>query len=267
MARSWQYPRWRRVVAQAVLWAVFAATVGMAGLVVRQRRLAGSVELTNPYQVDLPAGVRVTARLPKGWLVTHDESLHQSRRDGRHDPGQAEPPARGPGADADPVELFHAQEPAGGVGTPDPDAEAGAVDRQVSIRCQTLAGPPPLAAAYLDASGLLADTVSLAGNPRGRAGPASGVAPVAGVDGCWVAVERRVPSAPGLSGPNYDPAYVAVGVVPLGPGASMAVSVVLLCPSAGPDPAGDQDLLRRVAAAVTVDPDRRSPEADNRRRP
>ena len=238
---------------QVVLWGVFAATIGLAGLVVRQRRLSGSVELSNPLGVPLAGGIQVTARLPKGWQVALDAAQH----------------ARGASAlmPTGPVELFQAQEPAGGVGTPDPDAELGDVGRRLWIRCQVMSGPGGSAEAYLDESGLLADTVTLVGTPRGRAGPPDGILPVAGVNGRWLAVQRRVPSAPGLAGPAYKPEYLAVGIVPLGPDTSVAVSVVLLCPNLGPDPSGDQDLLRRVASAVTVQRDPIQGGTDNRRRP
>jgi hypothetical protein len=238
MARSWQYARWRRIVVQVVLWVVFAATLGVAALVVRHKRLVGWVELTAVRTVDLPGGVVVGVRLPKGWPVDHDAAEHN---DGADD-------GDGPTAVREAVRAFQAHEPAGGVGgTRDP--EAGPVGRGLVILCQ----PLPVAVGameYLNRTGLLSHPVDATDD--GDAATA-GAMPVAGVEGYWATIDRPV-AMPAGERPVYAPAYVAAGVVPAGPTTptAVAVTVVLDCPPGDADVAGDRDLLRRVAAAVTV---------------
>lgn len=66
MGRPWEYPRWRRVLMQAVMWVILAGTVGLAQLVVVERRRA---------QIELEAPVRVGpiwVRTPVDWTPTPD---------------------------------------------------------------------------------------------------------------------------------------------------------------------------------------------------
>ena len=208
---------------QVILWAILGGTLGVAALVVRHKRLVGAVELAEVRTVDLPGGVVVGVRLPKGWAVEHDPAEH----------GGAEEMAR----------TFEADEPAGGVGgTPGPGA--GDYDRGLIVRFEPLSVAVS-AREQLDHSGLLSQAVK----------PSGGTMTVAGVDGCWVAFGRPM-AVP--RGPMYHPAYAAVGVVPAGPATPgpIAVTVVLDCPPGDVDEQGDHDLLRRVAAAVTVERNR-----------
>ncbi|HEY2585439.1 MAG TPA: hypothetical protein VGI81_06740 [Tepidisphaeraceae bacterium] len=50
MGRPWEYPRWRRTLMQAVMWVILAGTVGLAQLVVVERRRA-PIALEAPVQV------------------------------------------------------------------------------------------------------------------------------------------------------------------------------------------------------------------------
>ena len=237
MARSWQYPRWRRTGVQVVLWLVLAATLGVAALVVRHKRLVGWVELTPVRTVDLPGGVVVGVRLPKGWPVDHDAAEHNN------DPDDDDAPP----AVRQAVRAFQAHEPpGGGGGMQDPDAGPG---RALIILCQPWPVALP-AQEYLNRNGLLSHAVDSADD---EGATTAGTLPVAGVEGYWATVARPLPVPPGER-PVYAPAYVAAGVVPAGPTtpSAVAVTVVLDCPPGDTDVAGDRDLLRRVAAAVTV---------------
>ena len=238
MARSWQYPRWRRIVVQVVLWVVFAATIGVAQLVVRHRQLVGSVDLAPLRMVDLPGGVEIGVRLPKGWPVDHDAAEHGGDDERPSDLG-------------DSIRAFEAHEPAGGVdGNGDPDAEAADAGHGLVILCEPLTSSTG-AKEYLESRAGLKVPQADPSDPPDPAG--SGDMAVAGVTGYWAAVLRSVPVVPGHR-LAYRPAYVAVGVVPAGPATPVpvAVTVLLDCPPGDADVAGDRDLLRRVAAAVTV---------------
>src|SRR5688572_3510330 len=62
MARSWQYPRWRRYAMQATMWLVLGATVGLAAFVNHERRRSMRVELGSPTSHGW-----LVVRLPKTW--------------------------------------------------------------------------------------------------------------------------------------------------------------------------------------------------------
>src|SRR5688572_22818923 len=64
MAKSWQYPRWRRYAMQAAMWVILGVTVGMAALVNHSRRQALRVELGPP----ITSGP-FTVRLPAKWSI------------------------------------------------------------------------------------------------------------------------------------------------------------------------------------------------------
>ncbi len=226
MARSWQYPRWRRVVVQVVLWGVLAASLGVAELVVRHKALVGSVQLGGPRSVDLPGGVRLTVRLPKGWPVDRDAAEHT----GGDDAGD---PAGG-----DPVPAFEAHESAGGE---EGDAQAGSdgAARTLVVFCQPVAAGVGSAEVLRRGGVRAVDDVDDAtwGGPL----------PMARVQGSWAAFTAGQPP---------HPAYAAAAVVPAGPDTPTPLAVTLRLDCAPGDPAGDRDLLRRVAAAVSVDRDR-----------
>lgn len=61
MARPWEYPRWRRVVMQAVMWLILGGTVGLAQLIAYKRNHA-PIELGAPVRLG-----QVDVRLPAGW--------------------------------------------------------------------------------------------------------------------------------------------------------------------------------------------------------
>jgi hypothetical protein len=63
MAKSWQYPRWRRYVMQVVMWVILAGTMGLAAAVTHYRSAALRVELGDPR-----ARGGVTVQLPRDWL-------------------------------------------------------------------------------------------------------------------------------------------------------------------------------------------------------
>jgi len=65
MARSWNFPRWRNVVMQAVMCGVLGATVGLAALVDHRLRDALFLPLTNPISEG-----SITFRLPAGWKIS-----------------------------------------------------------------------------------------------------------------------------------------------------------------------------------------------------
>jgi hypothetical protein len=67
MARSWQNPRWRRILLQATLWLILAAAVGVAALVTRQRNQSQYVNLNNPVSID-----SITVHLPNKWFAAID---------------------------------------------------------------------------------------------------------------------------------------------------------------------------------------------------
>ena len=236
MARSWQYPRWRRVVMQVVLWAVFGATLGMAWLVVRHQRLAGLVRLTEPRFVELADGTRLGVRLPKGWAVQYGADEHEDATGGD---GTA---AR---------KLFEVHELLGGTLGDDP-ADGPVDGRAMDLFCQRLATADP-ASTVLDRSPLLHGTRDLpaadADAPTGDADPTDGRLPFGGTDGAWRAVQVRVPMVP----ERWLPQYVAAGVLTGTRGSKWAVEIRLLCPGP-PDPAGDREVLKQVAAGVVAVP-------------
>jgi hypothetical protein len=66
MSRPWEYPRWRRVLMQAVMWVIFAAALGLANLITYHRAHT-PVELAEPINLH---NFRVS--LPDGWDPTSD---------------------------------------------------------------------------------------------------------------------------------------------------------------------------------------------------
>lgn len=212
---------------QVVLWGVFAATLGVAALVVRHKRLVGSVELGGVRSIDLPGGARVGVRLPKGWPVDRDAAEHPGGDDATGAavaPGEAvpaleahQPPADEEGADDDPAR-----------------------GRRLVVFWQPV--PAGTSAAHLLGRTAAAPAAADADDALG-----GGSLPMAGGQGAWAGY---------TVGRSMHPAYAAAVVVPAGPAtpAPLAVIVRLDCPPG--DPAGDRDLLYRVAASVTVDRDR-----------
>src|SRR5688572_29586169 len=63
MPKSWQYPRWRRVAMQAVMWVILGATVALAALVSHEVRRSRLVQLADERTLD----DNLAVRLPKGW--------------------------------------------------------------------------------------------------------------------------------------------------------------------------------------------------------
>ena len=74
MGRPWEYPLWRRVLMQGLMWVVLAGTVGLAQLVTQHQKRHTTVTLGAPIRLG-PIYVRV----PKGWAanktVTTGESV------------------------------------------------------------------------------------------------------------------------------------------------------------------------------------------------
>jgi hypothetical protein len=67
MPRPWQYPRWRRVLLQAILWLVLAGAVGLAALVARQRVQSQQIYLSNRITIN-----SLTLQLPAHWIISPD---------------------------------------------------------------------------------------------------------------------------------------------------------------------------------------------------
>jgi hypothetical protein len=68
MARSWHYPRWKRLALQFALLLVLGLTLGLAELVARHQRAAQVTVLGPPATVG-----RVTIRLPKRWVAESED--------------------------------------------------------------------------------------------------------------------------------------------------------------------------------------------------
>lgn len=67
MPRSWQYPRWRRILLQATLCLILAAAIGVAALVSRQRIQSQYVDLSRRITID-----SLAISLPANWIVFSD---------------------------------------------------------------------------------------------------------------------------------------------------------------------------------------------------
>lgn len=65
MGRSWHYPPWRRVVMQVTMWLIFASTLGVAALVVHEKKSVKPVSLAPATTIN-----GVTVRMPAGWDVS-----------------------------------------------------------------------------------------------------------------------------------------------------------------------------------------------------
>jgi hypothetical protein len=68
MSRSWQYPRWRRMLMQATLVLILGGTVALAEFITRQRNRSSVPELEQSQKID-----RVLVKLPAGWEVSEDD--------------------------------------------------------------------------------------------------------------------------------------------------------------------------------------------------
>jgi hypothetical protein len=74
MGRPWEYPNWRRVTMQLVMWLILCATLGLAGIVTRSRGLEGAQQVrVGP----------IIVRLPYGWKPDSVETMSGMRA---HDP-------------------------------------------------------------------------------------------------------------------------------------------------------------------------------------
>src|SRR5437762_7495835 len=71
MAKSWQYPRWRRAVMQGTMWLILAATVGLAALVNRHQRhgMVPALDTKNPITL----GNAVKVFLPANWAAPRSD--------------------------------------------------------------------------------------------------------------------------------------------------------------------------------------------------
>jgi hypothetical protein len=67
MARSWQYPRWRRILMQCVMWLVLAGAIASAALINHELRKRQRVALGAPQTLD-----RMRISLPGGWIKASD---------------------------------------------------------------------------------------------------------------------------------------------------------------------------------------------------
>src|SRR5438477_9681382 len=65
MARSWHYPRWRRIALQVILVAVFGITLGVAAWVDRYQSARVSIELGPAVRMG-----ELHVRLPRNWAIT-----------------------------------------------------------------------------------------------------------------------------------------------------------------------------------------------------
>src|SRR5687768_11936341 len=90
MARSWQYPRWRRYVMQATMWLILGATLGLAAFVNHERRRSLRVELGAPATYG-----PITVRLPRAWDVIAPRESDPRVLVSATEPAQT--PARRPG--------------------------------------------------------------------------------------------------------------------------------------------------------------------------
>ncbi|HSZ55221.1 MAG TPA: hypothetical protein VK797_06140 [Tepidisphaeraceae bacterium] len=74
MGRPWEYPNWRRVAMQLVMWLILCATLGLAEIVTRTRGIEGAQQVrVGP----------VIVRLPYGWKLDSADAVHGLRA---HDP-------------------------------------------------------------------------------------------------------------------------------------------------------------------------------------
>src|ERR1700722_1014477 len=65
MARSWHFPRWRRIAMQATMWVILMGTVGLASFQVYHLEHAHEISFGEPI-VDGP----LQFQLPAGWAVS-----------------------------------------------------------------------------------------------------------------------------------------------------------------------------------------------------
>jgi hypothetical protein len=64
MARSWQYPRWRRLLMQSAMWVILGGTVGLAALLDRHQHELSQVALAAPLQCS-----SIRLQLPANWII------------------------------------------------------------------------------------------------------------------------------------------------------------------------------------------------------
>lgn len=79
MARPWDYPRWRRVLMQAVTWLILGGTVALAQLVVHQKQRA-ALRLGPPLRFGA-----LIVRVPEGWKVKEEDGSEGSVLDAFED--------------------------------------------------------------------------------------------------------------------------------------------------------------------------------------
>jgi hypothetical protein len=68
MARSWHYPRWKRLALQFVLLLVLVLTLGLAEVVARRQRAAQVTVLGEPLAVG-----PISIRIPQRWVVETED--------------------------------------------------------------------------------------------------------------------------------------------------------------------------------------------------
>ena len=88
MAKSWQYPRSRRILMQAAMWLIFGGTIALAALVNRHETEARRVDLTDPQTFG-----NLELSLPRGWQTSAGEAeqplrISEQRIDGQGDEGE-----------------------------------------------------------------------------------------------------------------------------------------------------------------------------------
>jgi hypothetical protein len=235
MAKSWQYPRWRRIVMQLVLWLVLAGTLGLAALVDHKRSQTHRPSLGNAASYG-----DLEIRLPKRWQVAQ-------------------------GTDDHPLLVVQATE--GGTDSGDDDAGGGANE------ASAIFGGARVIAIYRQHTGTLispTEYLAQAGGSLGLFGSAGGPGthgvmlrtsqqkidqtPVAGQVGALLSRVRAIQVAPGDE--DDDGAGGARGfrlkeilactVLP-----SHEAITVMLSGTGVADPA-DEALVREIAATLTV---------------
>lgn len=73
MGRPWEYPNWRRVVMQVVMWLILCATLGLAEIVTRTRGIEGAEQVrVGPLIVRLPYGWKLDSVDTVSGMRAHD---------------------------------------------------------------------------------------------------------------------------------------------------------------------------------------------------
>jgi hypothetical protein len=81
MGRPWEYPRWRRVLMQVVMWLVFAGSLCLAQVLAHNR----SVDRTNvvrvgAFELRVPDDFKIDASGPDDDLLAHDPQRNRRLR-------------------------------------------------------------------------------------------------------------------------------------------------------------------------------------------